>query len=357
MHNSVQGSRRIDADRITELASEMESRLDAAIARINDLNCETKIISLNAKMEAARAGGTAGAAFSVVARSMQEMSAQTARVAEHLAENSRAACTELREVNRELSTRVRGERLSDLALMNIDVVDRNLYERSCDCRWWATDKSVVDALIHPTEESLAYCSHRLGQILDSYTVYFDIVVADLNGRIIANGRPSQYSSVGMKKGHTTWFSSAMATRSGAEFAFESVHRADLVQSQRVLAYSCTVREEGNVDGRVLGVLCVLFRWDALGQTIVQKTPLSDAERAVTRACLIDDKGLILADTEERFLECLHMPNLSDVLMLPKNFQVVVDGNDTFVVGHARAPGFETYTTGWHSLVIQKVTQA
>ena len=30
-------------------------------------------------------------------------------------------------------------------LTNIDLIDRNLYERSCDVRWWATDSSVVDA--------------------------------------------------------------------------------------------------------------------------------------------------------------------------------------------------------------------
>lgn len=351
---SSKSVRRVDADRITELALEMEARLDAAIERISSLNGETKIISLNAKMEAARAGGSVGAAFSVVAHSMQNVATQTALVAAHLEKESRSACTELREVNTELSTRVKGERLSDLALMNIDVIDRNLYERSCDCRWWATDQSVVEMLRSPRPQSIAHCSRRLEQILDSYTVYFDIVVTDLAGYVIANGRSQEFPSRGANQIDSAWFQSAMKLRSGAEFAFESVHKSSLVKGERVLAYSCTVREDGDVNGRVLGVLSVLFRWDALGQTIVKKTPLSSAESERTRVCIIEPSGRLLADTEERLLEMLPLTNMEELLRGAKNYVVITEPQGTFVIGHALAPGFETYTTRWHSLVIQRI---
>ncbi len=349
----VQSSRRVDSERITELAVAMEARLNAAIARISDLNGQTKIISVNAKMEAARAGGNAGAAFGVVAQSIQQVSAETARVAQHLATDSRSVCTELREVNTELATRVKGERLSDLALMNIDVIDRNLYERSCDCRWWATDRSVVDVLADPTPESAGYCSMRLGQILDSYTVYFDIVVSDLTGRVIANGRPEHFASAGSRQNSAGWFTSAMSKASGTEFGFESVHRSELVNGERVLAYSCTVREQGDVNGRVLGVLAVLFRWDALAQTIVRNTPLTDREKELTRVCIVDSHRRILADTAECFLEVLPLTGVGPLLLGARNYAVIDGEADGAVIGHARAPGFETYSTGWHSLIIQR----
>jgi hypothetical protein len=41
---------------------------------------------------------------------------------------------------------IRGSRLPDLSLNAIDIIDRNLYERSCDVRWWATDSAIVDEL-------------------------------------------------------------------------------------------------------------------------------------------------------------------------------------------------------------------
>ncbi len=40
-------------------------------------------------------------------------------------------------MTRAMSHRANGERLVDLALNAIEIIDRNLYERSCDVRWWA----------------------------------------------------------------------------------------------------------------------------------------------------------------------------------------------------------------------------
>jgi hypothetical protein len=45
-----------------------------------------------------------------------------------------------------LVAQIRGSRLPDLSLNAIDIIDRNLYERSCDVRWWATDSAIVDEL-------------------------------------------------------------------------------------------------------------------------------------------------------------------------------------------------------------------
>ncbi len=143
------------AGRITELASSLDERLTSAIARIGNLNNETKFIAINAKMEAMRAGGLAGRAFSVVAQAIQKVSTQTADVARNLAEATHETVVELREVNEALATSVLGERLSELALVNIDLVDRNLYERTCDVRWWATDSSVVAACARSRATSVA----------------------------------------------------------------------------------------------------------------------------------------------------------------------------------------------------------
>ncbi len=348
----VAAPQRISADRITELAVDLEYRLDAAIDSIGDLNDQTKMLSLNARMEAARAGGDAGAAFNAVAIAIREVSNQMVHVAHRLADDSKVACTELRTVNSELATRVHGERLSDLALMNIDVIDRNLYERSCDCRWWATDASVVDMLLRRTAEAQAFCSRRLRQILDSYTVYFDIVVADATGVIVANGNSMEFDSIGSNQARAAWFTEAMRSKDGTVFGFESVHHSPLANSQRVLAYSCSVRADGDVHGRTLGVLCVLFRWDALAQTIVQNTPLAEHERGNTRVCIIDSNEMILADTEQRFLTKLDLSGQDSLLEKSKNYSVVDRRQERMIIGHARAPGFETYSTGWHSLIIQ-----
>jgi hypothetical protein len=75
----------------------------------------------------------------------------------------------LDELGQRLVRDVRGSRLADLALNAIEIIDRNLYERSCDVRWWATDSAAVDACSDPTPKLCTHAGTRLGVILDSYT--------------------------------------------------------------------------------------------------------------------------------------------------------------------------------------------
>ncbi len=195
------------------LAESVAVHFRQAVRDIERINLQTKILSLNAQIEAARAGSV-GNAFGVVAAEMVNLSGQTTQVTHHLATETQGNVALLNQIIGELGKDIRGTRLSDLAMMNIDVIDRNLYERSCDVRWWATDSSAVDALTLNTPEAREHACKRLGVILDSYTVYFDIVLCGLDGKVVANGRKSKYHSIGSQQGDTTWFQAASKTRDG-----------------------------------------------------------------------------------------------------------------------------------------------
>lgn len=338
-------------DRIAHLAKDLSAKMQETVDEINHVNMTTRLLAMNAKIEAARAGAM-GAAFSVVAGEIGVLSERTMLSTKKMIGETQDAVGELEKISETLATRVRGTRLSDLALTNIDLIDRNLYERSCDVRWWATDSSAVDALSREDEAAFSHASARFRQILASYTVYFDLVLCDLQGNVVANGRPDRYKSRGMNCSGAEWFKSAVATRSGEEFGFESVHASPLVGGQRILAYSCCVRRDGKPDGRPLGVLGILFNWDALAQTIVTSVPLSDSEKESTRVCIVDRSGTILADTENQHMARLDLLT-PDILSSGKNAVIKpVQGTDC-LIAHADAPGYETYTTGWHSIIIQK----
>jgi hypothetical protein len=334
-----------------ELLGDLSSSLDGAIGEIRDINMNTKLLSLNARIEAARAG-LAGAAFGVVAQEMQDLSGKTAQAAESLSNQTKRVIDELTHV---LGTKIRGTRLTDIALTNIDLIDRCLYERTCDVRWWATDQSVVDALTNPTPETLRHASQRLGVILSAYTVYYDLVLCDLRGRVVANGRPHEYKSAGMEQGSEAWFRESAASRSGDEFGFQTAHRSRLVDGQLSLVYSCGVRHEGRSDGKLLGVLGIVFNWEALAQTILTNAPVAEEERDATRCVITDGDGTLLADSWGKQLqESLGLSELPHILAERKNFVTADYQGRKCCIAHAQAPGFETYSTGWHSLVIQPV---
>lgn len=346
---------RIQPEQIAELSSSLSTRLDESLQQIGSINQQSRILSLNARIEAARSGES-GKAFSVVACEMGKLSERTTEVANALSLHVRETAHKLESISSGLANQVRGVRLSDLALNNIDLIDRNLYERSCDCRWWATDSSLVDALTSDGAEQLQYASKRLGVILDSYTVYYDLVLADARGNIVANGRPQQFASKGLNHGQSEWFRTAWETRSGQEFGFESVHESSLVGHRRVLVYSCGVRAGGEVNGKLLGVLGIVFNWDALAQTIVDNTPLYGDEHSCTRVCICDEAGKILAERGPNIAgDLARLPGRAEIFAEKKGYVVQADAGKRLVLAHARAPGFETYTTGWHSLIVQEMS--
>lgn len=341
-------------ERISELTATLLSRIRGSIKEISDINLQARVLSINAQIEAARAG-EAGRAFAIVAQEMATFSDRTQHAAKKLEEQSEGVVLELAEISRQLATDVRGTRLCDLALTNIDLIDRNLYERSCDCRWWATDAAMVDALAQPSDATAQHAVERLGVILKAYTVYFDIVLASRDGAIVANGRPSTYPSQGSQQAAAPWFQSALATASGDDFGFQSVHVSPLVGGRRALVYSCKVCRNGDAKAEALGVLGVVFNWDGLAQKIVHETPVEESKKAKTRVCITNDGGEVLADSRDRVLQDkIEFPSRSVVFGQKKISQpATLDGREV-LVAHAQSPGFETYRTGWHSLIIEEL---
>ncbi len=342
------------SEQIESLAELVSKEVGDAVHNIENMDETTRIVALNAKIEAARAGDV-GKAFAVVANEIERLSKETAEIAISMKNETQRPITELLDISRHLKTSVVGTRLADLALTNIELVDRNLYERSCDVRWWATDDSLTKALADQTSDALNYASKRLGIILNSYTVYYDLVLCDLNGTVVANGRPKQYHSVGMNQQNEPWFQEAMATRSGEEYGFQSAHASALVAHQHALIYSCCVRENGDVHGRPVGALGIIFNWTELSQNIVKNTPIEPEEWAHTRVCLFDANGLILADTQGQELRGhLALPEKAwkAIQGQPRGYHIdVVDGEET-LIAYAYSPGYETYATGWYSAIIQ-----
>jgi len=338
-------------DLVVEIVEQLASTMHMAINEIREINENAKLLSLNARIEAARAGSS-GAAFGVVAQEMQGLSNKTASVADEMASKTSESISDLVDI---ISGNVRGTRLADIALNSVDLIDRNLYERTCDVRWWATDSSIVEALGNATPSQLDYASKRMGVILNAYTVYFDLILCDTNGRVIANGRPNMFQSVGRNESKSPWFSRAMATRSGNEFAFQSAHKSPLVGDQSVLVYSSTVRRHGEANEPVIGVLGVVFNWEALSGTVLSNASLDASESQRTLRLISDDGGGILASSRALpFDYRLPMQKIEKLYSQSKGYILDELEGKRVCIAHAKAPGFETYSTGWHSVLIQEI---
>src|ERR1700736_6000939 len=166
-----------------------------------------KMLALNGLIESSRAGAP-GAGFAVVAQEVRSVRQQVDVIAKELETQLTRRTGNLMSSIERMTERSRGERMIDLSLNAIELIDRNLYERTCDVRWWATDSAVVDCAAEPSAATVSHVWERLAVILGAYTVYLDLWLCDLDGNVLASGRSDRFDVIGQNVGATKWFGEA-----------------------------------------------------------------------------------------------------------------------------------------------------
>lgn len=334
-------------ERILALSKDVSSLVTSKVAEISRVTRSTKILALNAAVEAARAGA-AGKSFAIVADEVGRVSESIRGITENLTQDLDERVSQLDNLGRQMVANVRGRRLSDLALNMIDIIDRNLYERSCDVRWWATDPAMVQCVVDPTQDNINFASKRLAVILASYTVYLDLWVLDTNGKVLANGRPDRYRVKGSNHKNQAWFRDAMATHDGTCFAVADVVANAELDNKAVATYATAIREGGEEHGAVKGVLGIFFDWEPQAQAVVDGVRLDPEEVSRTRCLLLDSKHRVIASSDGKGL-LQETVSLSDVKE-PKGTFVDKTGR---MIGYALTPGYETYKgLGWYGVIQQ-----
>lgn len=335
-------------DSLIDLTRNVLDVASQKVSAIEDINRTTKMLAFNALIEAGRAGD-AGRGFAIVANEVNSVSRQVSVVASELRTEIGQLVNRMATVGEDLMVRLRGQRLADLALNMIEIIDRNLYERSCDVRWWATDKAVVDCVAKPSAGASAFASTRLGVILDSYTVYLDLWVADRDGRIIATGRPDRFpGALETNVTDEAWFRRALTTRDGSDFAVVDVTTNSVLGDRTVATYATAIRRDGVVDGEVIGAMGIFFDWEPQARAVTTGVRLDPREAAGTRCLLVDATGRIIASSDGRGV-------LAETFKLETRGQPMGHYVDRLgrLVGFALTPGYETYRgLGWYGVVVQ-----
>ncbi|MCE7795036.1 methyl-accepting chemotaxis protein [Sphingobium sufflavum] len=335
-------------DDILKLALDLSRTTGEKIGSIDKIMVKTQILSMNARLEAARAG-TAGKSFAIVAQEMgnvtDEVSALSADLHAAISDNA----TRIEAAGRQMMLDFRGKRFADMSRNAVEIIDRNLYERSCDVRWWATDSAVVNAVQTPSPDALEHASGRLGTILRSYTVYLDLWIADRRGVVVANGRPDRYRGVvGQNVSNTEWFRKGMATVSGDDFIVCDIDRSNALGGAQVATYATAIRADGQERGAPLGVLGIFFDWEPQATDIVRGVSLSEAEARNTRVMLLNANHRVIASSTA-FSEGEIYP-----LMPTEPCGYYQRGKK--LVSYALTPGYETYKgLGWYGCIESKLS--
>ncbi|WP_289016279.1 methyl-accepting chemotaxis protein [uncultured Methylobacterium sp.] len=338
---------------MASVASETGKLLQIAADKTRSIQAITgqvKMLALNALIEAARAGEN-GRGFSVVAQEVRSVGAQVESIAKALDAELAGRITGLQQMVQQITDTAQDERLVDLALNAVELIDRNLYERTCDVRWWATDSAVVDCATDPSAERAAYATQRLGVILSAYTVYLDLWLCASDGRVIATGRPRRYpQALGQSVAHHGWFHKARALQDGDGYVAADVACLDLLGGQQVATYCASVRAGGCSRGQPLGVLAIHFDWEPQARAIVQGVRVAPADRDRTRVLLVDANRRVLAASDRQGV----LTERLDFDPGKAGSGCLRDPRSGTITAFHRTPGYETYAgLGWWGIIVQK----
>jgi chemotaxis signal transduction protein len=183
----------------------------------------------------------------------------------------------------------------------IDILVRNLFERTADIVFMATDPVVREFLelsaageapggtaaeAAPIQNARATLEARLQAYVAKYSVYADVIVLSPSGEVLAR----------LNRAHTTTRCAhplvQQCSRRGVPYV-ESFGEFDLLDGGRGLIYSAAVRRAAS--SQLLGVLCLSYRFDDEISAIFAH--LAHAAEGGGVVTLLDQTGAVIASSD------------------------------------------------------------
>jgi chemotaxis signal transduction protein len=172
----------------------------------------------------------------------------------------------------------------------VDMLDRNLYERANDCRWWALSAQLRRGLAQPSAEQAAAIGAVLSYINSLYTVYARLFVYDRGGRIIAStgGQDAVGGSIAAET-----LGRVCALRSELDHYPQPFAPSPLYGGEATFIYHAAIRhpEQG---ATVIGGIGIVF--DARPE-LLNMLLSGVAARPSMQACFVTPSGRVLASTD------------------------------------------------------------
>ena len=330
---------------IKDIIGTIEKRIEDHRFVNERISSQINILALNATIEAAKAGD-AGRGFAVVASEVKTLATRAANSSKELGA-IRSDTSELQQ----RFTEKECDRLSEMAQTLVQFIVRNLWERTADVRWWATDDALFRCLESLNRASIDHAVERLGLINRFYSVYLNLVLVGIDGKIMACSQPAKFPRVtGANISNLPWFQKAMATTSGDQYVVDDISYDSLHADKLVAVYAAAVRKEGKIDGKIVGVLGVIFDWEDQAKTIVQREPsLSEDEWKRSRVILLDHNMRIIAASDNNGI-------LLPFVLEHKNQHKGHYFNDYHeLIAFAKTLGYQEYDgLGWYAAIVQNL---
>lgn len=143
------------------------------------------------------------------------------------------------------------------AFLAIDIMDRNLYERANDCRWWALTsyfRKVLDAK-QVGQEERKKCGDILSYINNLYTVYTNLFIYDASGTVIAVSNEKESSLIGVRL-KEEWVSKTLALKNSQDYVVSEFEKSHLYGGKHTYIYNAAIKSLDSA--RNIGGIGIVF---------------------------------------------------------------------------------------------------
>lgn len=232
------------------------------------------------------------------------------------------------------------------AQVAIDVVIRNLFERTADIGFLATDDDIREFLLHfvskYNKESNVLkegIQKRFLEYVNKYSVYYDIVLADTKGKIVAR----LDDSVSTENIDSKFVSKILNSSDEYVETFDS-HNF-LPNEKKSLVYSYKVTRTNNFDSEPLGVLCLCFKFTDEMRGIFNN--LLDTKNKETLT-ILDEEGFVIASSDE---DCIAL-NSKQEIVLDEKYKIVSFAGRDFIAKTCLTNGYQGFNgLNWYGHIM------
>ncbi len=306
-----------------------------------DVNEDLKLIVLNGIITAARAQASE---FVPVLEEIKKIGDNTAAIFSDSIQRLRDTV---------LSSRLTGVRF--IAELAVDIMDRNLYERANDCRWWALTTTFREHLAEGeiTEETGNELSAILTYINQLYTVYTNLYLYDHHGTIVAISDPGQKWMIGTKVLEESGAEKVLKISDSQKYIVSDFIETPYYQDKHTYIYnaSVTALSHSQVDN-VVGGIGIVFDSEPQFCDMLTDTLPKTEHGTVMDGCFglfVERSGRVISATEQSPI------NIGEVLSLKEKDMLGVENGESlarmivyqevpYVVGVSASKGYREYKT-------------
>lgn len=234
------------------------------------------------------------------------------------------------------------------AALAIDIMDRNLYERANDCRWWALapEFSRVLSSSAPDEAALREVGATLTHINSLYTVYDNLVVFDKSGRALAVSNP-QYRECCGRALSEEWVRQTLTLGDSQSYAVSGFSATPLYKGRHTYIYAAAIHTPDN-SHHVVGGIGIVFDsapqfaamlQDALPRNEKGEVPpgcfgvFADRERHIIASTHPDLKHGAQIDLDDKFFRIKNGTGSSNIAVFNSTY---------YAVGACMSNGYREY---------------